>query len=507
MSGKISVSIIIPSRGRPYLIPGLINALRYLTHPAFEVILVGEHKEVTSYDLQEDLRNSIHYFPCFEANISAARNIGLRAARSEVVAFIDDDSVPEPDWLCRLTDPFVDPKVGVAGGPVRDRDGVRFQFEGARFNRVADEEPLDLESAARAVAETGLIFAPDRQRPVGVMGTNCAFRRKAVAALGGFDESYIYYLDETDMVLRMNEAGWSTAWAPDAEVHHHSDQNGMRGRHREPRDPYQLGASKAYFCKCHAPGGECDAAVERFNKRRQRDFDQHISVGRITGADRAFMEQRLKAGLAEGAEREPRLPLYATESERLIMPFAERLPNSRLSLALVSGWGLPSGIRTDYLARALVARGHRVSLISFGSGNHPLRVAQMDGLWEHTGGTWTLTKGGRLGAILDIYRGRRAMAEIDRILPRRRFDAVIRPRSWSRMLGAAPAQPLNCRDDRLRLAVELVDTERSDGNALLERVEIEVAAALDQEPFDPGRAPWTGTSVSTPPPSATVSPG
>ena len=41
-----------------------------------------------------------------EANISVARNLGIMAAASEIVGFIDDDAVPEPTWLTRLTAPF-----------------------------------------------------------------------------------------------------------------------------------------------------------------------------------------------------------------------------------------------------------------------------------------------------------------------------------------------------------------------------------------------------------------
>ena len=391
------------------------------------------------YDVPEKLQAAIHYFPCSEANVSAARNIGIRAARGEVVAFIDDDAVPEPDWLDLLIEPFADERIGIAGGRVRDRDGVRYQFQGTRFSLVAEETPLD--TAEDGNPDDMRIFPPDPQHPVGVMGTNCAFRRTALTAAGGFDESFIYFLDETDMALRLTKAGWWTAWVPQAEVHHHSDQNGMRGRHREPRDPYQLGASKAYFCVRHAEDASRGPAIDRFVEQRMREFDRHIEVGRITGQDRSFMETRLQDGLREGETRRPRLPLIATKLERVILPFSERLPASRLSLAIVAGCGLQDALRSGHLARALVARGHRVTLVSFQSGNHPLTVTLANGLWEHSGGTWTLTAGGRIGALIDTFRGRRAMAEIKRVAPRRGFNAVLRPDGWSRTLGAGNAMP------------------------------------------------------------------
>ncbi|MEM8698495.1 MAG: glycosyltransferase, partial [Pseudomonadota bacterium] len=449
MSGTISVSIVIPSRGRPYLIPGLIQALRYLRYPAFEVILIGEYPEISAYEVPEALREQVHYFPCFEPNISAARNIGIRAARGEVVAFIDDDAVPEPDWLDLLVAPFADKRVGIAAGRVRDRDGVRFQFAGARFTHLAEEDAL--ENSGRAQ-----LLPPDPVHPVAVMGTNCAFRRAALTAAGGFDESYHYYLDETDMVLRLVQAGWWTGWVPEAEVHHHSDQNGMRGKNRQPRDPFQLGASKAYFCLRHAAEADRDPAIARFRDKRRRDFDHHISIGRITGADRKFMEHRLEDGLLEGLTRRPRLPLISSKRERVILPFAERLPNNRLSLAVVAGWSMTEALRTDHLARALVARGHRISLINLDSGPMGLTVTLTDGLWEHVGNISGLSQGGRLGAALDAFRGHRARTEIQRVAARRGFHAVLRPRKWSWWPGSSKGHPVECRDDRLCLSVDLL---------------------------------------------------
>ncbi|MCB2152739.1 MAG: glycosyltransferase, partial [Rhodobacteraceae bacterium] len=57
-----------------------------------------------------------------------ARNLGLAAAAGEIVAFIDDDAVPEPRWLARLTAPFADPGIAAAGGFVVGRNGISFQW-------------------------------------------------------------------------------------------------------------------------------------------------------------------------------------------------------------------------------------------------------------------------------------------------------------------------------------------------------------------------------------------
>ena len=50
-----------------------------------------------------------------------ARNAGARAARGEVVAFVDDDALPSDGWLTALLAPFENPRVAAAGGRVRLR--------------------------------------------------------------------------------------------------------------------------------------------------------------------------------------------------------------------------------------------------------------------------------------------------------------------------------------------------------------------------------------------------
>ena len=68
---------------------------------------------------------------CSVANLSVSRNIGIRAAGGDIVAFIDDDALPEFDWLPQAMPAFDDPEVGGVGGdrvrPHRCRPAVPVQ--------------------------------------------------------------------------------------------------------------------------------------------------------------------------------------------------------------------------------------------------------------------------------------------------------------------------------------------------------------------------------------------
>ncbi|MEM9737441.1 MAG: hypothetical protein AAF908_12685, partial [Pseudomonadota bacterium] len=249
------------------------------------------------------------------------------------------------------------------------------------------------------------------------------------------------------------------------------------------------------------------AAISRFKQRGEAECDRHIRLGQITGAERAYMVERCRTGLAEGRGRSPRLPLFRNNQTRVILPFGERLPANEISVALVACRGVTAAIQTEYLGRALMQRGFRVSLISFGNGNHPLNVGFVDGVWAHSGGIWALASGPSLGAFLEPLTGRLARAEIARVAARRRFDAVIRPLSWSLALGSASARRIPHTDRRLKLAIELCEPARADAADLIQHIESEVIASIEE-----GRPGASRTKAATGgmfgrQKSASVSPG
>ena len=114
-----------------------------------------------------------------EENISEARNIGLVMAAGEVVAFLEDDAVPEPSWLRRLIAVFGDPEVGMAGGFVRCFNGISYRFKAQSIDRAGRDhiEPVPEDRVS--------VHAGNGERTLVPLGTNMAFRRAAVLAAGG----------------------------------------------------------------------------------------------------------------------------------------------------------------------------------------------------------------------------------------------------------------------------------------------------------------------------------
>src|SRR5262249_31818353 len=150
---------------------------------------------------------------CPEVHLSKSRNLGIAAAAGDVVAFIDDDAIPEQNWLTDLDAAYDGAAVGGAGGLVYDHTGVKLQYEYSVCDRVGDTR-----------FDVGPPFAEYMTRGadpfVYLQGTNCSFRRTALVEIGGFDEEMEYYLDEVEVCMRVIDQGYKLRPLAKAIVHH-----------------------------------------------------------------------------------------------------------------------------------------------------------------------------------------------------------------------------------------------------------------------------------------------
>ncbi len=197
----VEVSVVVPTRNRAGRLPRLVAALEAQTIAAdrFEVIIVDD---ASDDDTPEVLARLARRSPLVLRSLSTdrrggpgvARNVGWRATDAPVVAFTDDDGVPQPRWLETGLD-ALDGRHRVVIGrtlPAPDQEHRR-----GPFSRIIRVESVHLFEAC-----------------------NIFYRREDLERAGGFDPAFRNSGEDVDLGWRVTDAGARAVYAPDAVVHH-----------------------------------------------------------------------------------------------------------------------------------------------------------------------------------------------------------------------------------------------------------------------------------------------
>jgi glucosyl-dolichyl phosphate glucuronosyltransferase len=210
-----TVVVCVASREREGMLRACVDSLLAGTRVPDELIVVVDQNPSLQADLTATLPPAARVMATPRQGNSEGRNVGIRAATSDVVAFVDDDAAVEPGWLAGLLGAFeADPELVGAGGAVIPR------FLGDR--RWLPDELLWVVGCTYAGHRTD---AGPIRNPI---GCNMAFRRDALLAVGTFATEFgkqgdkLVICDETELSLRLERAygAGRIRFVPTARVHH-----------------------------------------------------------------------------------------------------------------------------------------------------------------------------------------------------------------------------------------------------------------------------------------------
>ena len=280
---RLPVSVVLATRDRAAALAEALRAVRAAMGDEDELIVVDSAStdpavaEVAAALGATVVRSAL-------PGACRARNLGWRAARHDLVAFTDDDCLPDAQWLIRIAGAFADaPDAAFLTGRVLPAADGGERGPGRRL-------------AGRAQLSVSLQL-DDRPRPITVPeeadgaghGANMAWRQTALDALGGFDEALgpgapLRAAEDADLLWRALRHGMAGTYEPAATVFHRQ----WRSRRR------QLAAYYAYGI------GEGAVSVKRL-----RMGGGHVSRGglaaEVLGRGLPAAARRLAAGYEMGA--------------------------------------------------------------------------------------------------------------------------------------------------------------------------------------------------------------
>lgn len=397
------VSVVIVSRHRADALKLCLTAVSRLSYPDYEVIVVADPDGLRAVE-GLSFASRIKTVPFDEANISAARNRGIAQAAGEIVAFLDDDAVPETRWLDHLAAAFADPAVAAAGGHVLGRNGITPQWQSRAVDQSGEARHLSLHS--RNVT----ILTPPAGQAVKTEGTNMAVRRDVLSRIGGFDPAFRYYLDETDVNMRLAQLGYATALVPLALVHHGYAASAQRRADRAVRDLRQIAASSVVFLRKHCPASRHEQILHSaFAQQRRRILSQMVT-GLLEPRDIRRLLRSWHDGVDEGRARPLTDPLPLPPAQSDFMPF--RSLHWGDTRVIAGHRAQAARLRAQAAQAAQEGRNVSLFLFSYTTLYHRVRF-HPDGYWEQKGGLW-----GRSDRADPMFRGWSVGKRIDHELTR-----------------------------------------------------------------------------------------
>lgn len=196
------VSVVVCCYNAASTLNECLQSLTQLEYPDYEVIVVDDGSKDSTFQIME--RYDFRRIRVPNGGLSKARNLGIEAARGEVVAFIDSDAYADPDWLYYVVSALEEHGAHAVGGPNLSppQDGFIAQ--------CVDESPGN---------PTCVLV--DNERAEHIPGCNMAFRKDAFQVVGMFDAQHRAAGDDVDLCWRLLVADKKIVYHPSAVVWHH----------------------------------------------------------------------------------------------------------------------------------------------------------------------------------------------------------------------------------------------------------------------------------------------
>ena len=197
------ISVVVCSHNGAKTLAECLDALTRMKYSNCEVFVVNDGSTDRTAEIARGYPG-ITLINVEHSGLSASRNVGLAAAKGDIVAFVDDDTQPDPHWLFYIADSFLSRDFASVGGPNIVPDGQN------AFGRVVNFVPG---------LPTHVLLSDDIAEHI--PGCNMAFRKSVLMALKGFDKDFRIAGDDVDLCWRIQEIGGTIGYHPAAVVHHY----------------------------------------------------------------------------------------------------------------------------------------------------------------------------------------------------------------------------------------------------------------------------------------------
>jgi GT2 family glycosyltransferase len=236
--------VVIPTLAADEKLTACLAALEQQTRNDFFVVVVDNSGRGSLRGLATGGRVGV-----FEnrrnAGFGAAVNAGMSGSLAPYIAVLNDDAVPHPGWLdasiraleSRPDAGMVASQVRLFGEDTLDSAGMLVARDGSSKQRGHGRQPADF---------------PVLEEVLCPSGSAALYRAAMIHQIGGFDERFFLYCEDTDLGLRARRAGWTCLYEPRAVAEHHYSHSAGRA---SPLKAYYVERNRLFLLVKNFPAG------------------------------------------------------------------------------------------------------------------------------------------------------------------------------------------------------------------------------------------------------------
>jgi GT2 family glycosyltransferase len=236
-----SIDIIIATLNRPTGVKNLVHSIEKQLTESDRIIVIWQGSKKPALAESEFVRCIYGSAP----NLPKARNKGISEGKGDICLFFDDDvEIISPDILKTHRTVHRQNDIGAVAGYIEDPIFDLSKTEVSEFNETTGELVQNFSINKSQFSSS-------------IMGAHMSFKRRALSAINGFDESFKgnALWEEVDCAFRLRKAGWKVFYCAEAKVRHVREKRGgcRTAKEKSAGYIYRQFANTAYFACKHAP--------------------------------------------------------------------------------------------------------------------------------------------------------------------------------------------------------------------------------------------------------------
>ncbi len=215
------ISVVVAVRNEAQHIKKCIESLMNQNYGEYEVLVIDGMSDDGTYEILKKLKKKYNFklFRNEKRNAAAGRNIGIKEAEGEAIAFIDGDAIAAEDWLGNIKEAFERSKADGVGGPDLLPKDSTYK---ARVIALVMTSPFARGGKLNPSTQHAMM---DKERYVEHIPTcNLCIKKDVLEKVGMFDENFVKGQD-LELNYRLKNSGYKLFYSPSIKVVHYRKQH------------------------------------------------------------------------------------------------------------------------------------------------------------------------------------------------------------------------------------------------------------------------------------------